>query len=77
MLGHFPDLLYCDFDGVLHTAQVYRHQTPPVIRLDPPGHALFESCDVLERLLDPYPELRIVLSTIWVREFAWIFLNNS
>jgi len=28
---------------------------------------------LLERLLEPYPQLRIILSTSWVREFSYEF----
>ncbi len=60
-------VLYLDFDGVLHPSDVRRYRAPPTIRVEVLGHALFESCDVLERALKPYPEVRIVLSTTWVR----------
>lgn len=65
------DVLYLDFDGVLHPDAVYRHREPPFIRLRSPGHHLFESCDVLERALRRYPATRIVLSTSWVAAFSY------
>ena len=61
-----PDqLLYLDFDGVLHHHEVYidEHNRP---YLRGPG-ALFEYAGRLEAVLDPYPDARIVLSTSWVR----------
>lgn len=67
MSNQAPQILYLDFDGVLHPADVRRYRAPPTIRVEAPGHALFESCETLERLLDPYPKVRIVLSTSWVR----------
>lgn len=73
-------VLYLDFDGVLHPADVVRHA-----RRDNPGgvaralpreialgrsaradHALFEHAALLEQALAPYPDVRIVLSTSWV-----------
>jgi hypothetical protein len=73
ILDLMPDLdvIYLDFDGVLHPADVYRYRDKPTIRLKSPGHFLFESCEVLERLLEPYPSVRIVLSTSWVRTFEY------
>ncbi|AXL48632.1 hypothetical protein DSC91_000099 [Paraburkholderia caffeinilytica] len=62
-------VLYLDFDGVLHPEDVWRRpRTGPYVA-SPPGHALFEHAALLARCLEPYPELRIVLSTSWVRVF--------
>lgn len=58
-------VLYLDFDGVLHPDAVYCHQGH--FQLRAPGHSLFESAAILERLLSPYPKVRVVLSTSWVR----------
>lgn len=64
--GH---LLMLDYDGVLHPESVYLlHKRGPVL-LDAPGHRLFENCGLLEEVLEPYPEVRIVLSTSWVRRY--------
>jgi hypothetical protein len=57
---------YLDFDGVTHFAPVFWHQEQGM-HFDEPGHVLFEWAPILERLLHPYPEVRIVLSTAWVR----------
>lgn len=62
-------VLYLDFDGVLHPDEVYRYVKAPHIRLNAPGHQLFEHAPLLEHLIEPYPALRIVLSTSWVRAF--------
>ncbi len=58
-------LLYLDFDGVLHHDDVWldRHNRP---YLRGPG-VLFEHADRLTQILAPYPEIKIVLSTSWVR----------
>lgn len=68
-------VLYLDFDGVLHPADVRVSPTdrrPRVYkRGQPTDHPLFEHLQLLERLLEPYPQLRIILSTSWVREFGY------
>ncbi|MBV6322150.1 HAD domain-containing protein [Duganella violaceipulchra] len=66
-------VVYLDFDGVLHDDAVYWSKRDGIhIRM--PGRTLFEWSHVLEQLLTPYPMVRIVLSTSWVRvknfEFA-------
>ena len=58
-------VLYLDFDGVLHPDAVYCHQGH--FQLRAPGHSLFESASILERILIPYPHVRLVLSTSWAR----------
>lgn len=64
--GH---LLFLDFDGVLHPESVYLlHKRGPIL-LNEPGHRLFEHCILLEQVLEPYPDVRIVLSTSWVRRY--------
>ena len=58
-------ILYLDFDGVLHNYEVYLdHRNRPYLR----GMGeLFEHNARLEQVLDPYPQVKIVLSTSWVR----------
>ncbi|MPW18931.1 hypothetical protein GCT13_19015 [Paraburkholderia sp. CNPSo 3157] len=66
MGGH---VLYLDFDGVAHPESVYLlHKHGPTL-LNAPGHVLFEHCALLEEVLAPYSEVRIVLSTSWVRRY--------
>ena len=55
-----------DFDGVLHDDAVFCNPDGGMY-LETPGRVLFEWMPILEELLAPYPELRIVLSTSWVR----------
>ena len=61
------DVLFLDFDGVLHPGEVWYEygMREPLLRT--PGHKLFESLPVLEAALAPYPALKIVLSTTWVQ----------
>lgn len=75
MIAH--PVLYLDFDGVLHPADVRVSPTdrrPQVyVRGRPTDRPLFEHAPLLERLLEPHPQLRIILSTSWVREFGYEF----
>lgn len=57
-------LLFVNFDGVLHPNAVHfiRKNTPV---LDAPGHRLFESNSVLEKIAADFPGLRLTLNTWW------------
>lgn len=57
-------VLYLDFDGVLHPDSVYRTRNG-IELLHRPGHTLFEHVSLLEEGLQPYPDVKIVLSTSW------------
>lgn len=63
------ELLYLDFDGVLHPSDVLRHRETRELYLPPElvaqGHRLFEHAELLTTLLEPYADVRIVLSTSW------------
>lgn len=64
--------LYLDYDGVLHPECVYRHPKHGIYLAGKyAGHTLFEHCGLLADALDPYPEVRIVLSTSWVRVLGY------
>ena len=56
-------ILFLDFDGVLHPADVYLVGKEPVLRA--PG-ALYMYADLLVEALAERPDVRIVLSTNWV-----------
>jgi hypothetical protein len=71
-------ILYLDFDGVLHPADVRvtkdAPQQPRVYeRGQPTDHPLFEHATLLIRLLEPYPDVRISLATSWVRMLGYEF----
>jgi hypothetical protein len=71
-------ILYLDYDGVLHAADVRVTKDAPLqpqvyVRGEPTDQPLFRYMALLELLLAPYPELRIVLSTSWVRAFGYEF----
>ncbi|MFM0008429.1 HAD domain-containing protein [Paraburkholderia dipogonis] len=61
--GRLP-VLFLDYDNVLHPCDAFR--TRYGIRPTDPRAGLFQFARVLEELLSPYPQLRIVLSTSWV-----------
>jgi hypothetical protein len=62
------DCLFLDYDGVVHGGGATRHRKPPNIRPELSGHQLFEHLPIVVSLLAPYPAVRIILSTSWVRE---------
>jgi hypothetical protein len=68
------DILFLDYDGCLHPGEVWIQGT--TIELNAPGHELFESAPVLEAMLAPYPTIRIVLSTSWVRIFCFAYARD-
>lgn len=61
-------VFFLDFDGCLHPDNVRRIEGQPVLLTE--GRQLFEHVQLLAGLLEPYPELGIVLSTSWVRVFG-------
>lgn len=64
--GQGETVLYLDFDGVLHHEDVWWHPRRGVY-IKTPGYQLFEHVPLLEEALAEFPELKIVLSTSWVR----------
>ena len=69
--GYGELLLYLDFDGVLHHDSVYWHPRRGVYLTAPSGYVLFQHVGLLGDALAPYPLVRIVLSTSWVRVFSY------
>ncbi len=65
-------VLYLDFDGVLHPGPVYRHPKRGMyFGVSHQHHTLFENAQILQDALAPYPQLAIVLSTSWVRVLGY------
>ncbi|TDP60449.1 HAD domain-containing protein [Roseateles toxinivorans] len=67
--GHGQLLVYVDLDGVVHHEAVYVSPSRGIY-IDPsqaPGRVLFEWVDILVELLDPYPDIQLVLSSSWCR----------
>jgi hypothetical protein len=69
--GRGEQVLYLDFDGVLHHENVMRHPRRGIYLDAPPEFTLFQHAELLETLLAPYPDVRIVLSTSWVRVLGY------
>lgn len=67
---------YCDYDGVLHDDAVYWSRREGIY-IRTPGRTLFEWAYILEELLAPYHELKIVLSTSWVRHKRFGFAKKQ
>ncbi len=64
-------ILYLDFDGVLHHENVLWHpKKGAYIQMGPDQH-LFAHVSLLAHLLKPYPDVRIVLSTAWVLRYGY------
>jgi len=63
-------VLYLDYDNVLH-GEVGRYVSAPHVRPYTKGEVLFTHAPILEALLLPYPNVKIVLSTSWVRVFDY------
>ncbi len=62
-------IVFLDYDGVLHPDAVYRRLNGR-IELRASGE-LFMWTSILIEAFSPYPDLRIVLSTSWVRELGF------
>lgn len=59
-------ILFLDYDGVLHDAEVFIFGREPVLRSKNPSAVLFEHAAMLVDALVLRPDIRIVLSTSWV-----------
>jgi len=69
-------VLYLDYDGVLHPPDVRVTKSEPLRpRIydggRPTDHVLFEHAALLERILLPFQNVRIILSTSWVRMLGY------
>jgi len=68
-------VLYLDYDGVLHPADVRvpvddRTLARVYYQGQPTNHPLFEHAPLLEHILHPFPDVKIVLATLWSRELG-------
>lgn len=68
-------ILYLDFDGVLHPAEVWMIDERPVLQWpDDPSLTLFCWAPILEEILDdadPTGQIRVILSTTWAHRFGF------
>jgi hypothetical protein len=63
-------VLYLDFDGVLHHENCLWHPERGAYLCAPSGYSLFQHSSLLEQILEPYPQVQIVLSTSWVVRYG-------
>lgn len=68
--GRGEPVLYMDVDGVLHHENCLWHPRRGAYLHAPERYVLFQHAALLEELLAPHPQVRIVLSTSWVRRYG-------
>ena len=66
-------IIFLDFDGVLHADDVYRNKSGITLK---GGGTLFEHAPVLASAIEHFSEVKIVLSTSWVRELGFERAKN-
>ena len=64
-------VLYLDFDGVLHHENVLWHPKKGAWLSAPKEFKLFQHAELLEDLVKDFDELKIVLSTAWVKRYGF------
>lgn len=69
-------ICYLDYDGVLQDEAVF-WSPKKGIYIRTPGRTLFEWLPILEELLAPHPDVKIVLSTSWVRVRSFSFAKKQ
>ena len=62
---------YLDYDGVLHHHEVYWKKNVGAYLKAPPEYRLFQHAALLEQLLEPFPQVRLVLSTSWAFRYHY------
>lgn len=72
----FLPTLYLDFDGVVHPDAVFIERGGRIV-LRRDGIALFEWSPLLVQALAPHPDVRIVLSTSWVRVTSFDYAKSQ
>lgn len=58
-------ILFLDFDGVLHPSTIEVDWVNEGGKMTPKAEGLFAHVDALARALEPFPDLRIVVSSSW------------
>lgn len=65
-------IIYLDYDGTIQPENVFWHpRRGAYLSPEYAGHRLFEHSNLLEALLEPFPGVRIVLSTSWVKTYGF------
>lgn len=70
MKGTDDHVLYLDFDGVLHHENCLWHPRRGAYLSAPDRYSLFQHSNLLEQMLAPYPQVKVVLSTSWVTRYG-------
>ena len=70
MKGRDKLVLYLDFDGVLHHHNCVWHPNIGPYLAAPDEYKIFQHVELLQKLLEPYPQVGIILSTAWVRRYG-------
>ncbi|MDO8653467.1 MAG: HAD domain-containing protein [Undibacterium sp.] len=70
------NIVYLDFDGVVHDDAVFLHPKRGIY-LDAPGRTLFEWMPIVDELLTPHPDVKLVLSTSWVRDHSFEYAKKQ
>ena len=68
--GRKTMILFLDFDGVLHSSEVYLVRRQPELRAAE-GMSLFQHTPILIEVLATLPDIKIVLSTSWVARLGF------
>ncbi|GAB3647838.1 HAD domain-containing protein [Ramlibacter alkalitolerans] len=68
--GRGAPLLYLDFDGVLTHENVLWHPRRGAYLQAPERYRLFQHAPLLDAMLQPYPNIKVVLSTSWVHQYG-------
>ena len=63
-------ILYLDYNGVLHDTKLIRNRQRGLY-IATPDRTFFEWMPILEELLAPYPDVKIVLSTSSLRALGF------
>lgn len=63
-------VLFLDYDGVLHHENCLWHPRRGAYLSAPSRYTLFQHAELLAQLLEPYPAVKIVLSTSWIRRYG-------
>lgn len=68
--GRGGPVCYMDFDGCIHHCNVRWSEDRGPFLEAPERYRLFQHVQLLEELLAPYPEVRLVLSTSWAQKLG-------
>lgn len=68
MVSSLGQVLFLDFDGVLHPDAVYLSKNGPTLKVE---GELFMWAPHLVQLLEAFPNVSLVLSTSWVRHLGF------